>query len=140
MRGVIFVLLACCGPRPTPTGTECPDPDPYTLTYDNFGRDFMTRYCIWCHDSTLPRSQRNGAPIYHDYDTLEGVRTTIDHVDEQAGFGPDAENTFMPPDKCPSTIGGGLDKSCDKPTADERRNLAMWLACERNRTFTRDAG
>ena len=33
----------------------------------------MARFCTACHASTLPRSQRNGAPIYHDFDTLTGV-------------------------------------------------------------------
>ena len=40
---VVLLLLVACGSEPTPTGTVCPDPDPGTLTYDNFGRDFMTR-------------------------------------------------------------------------------------------------
>ena len=134
--GLIALALAACGEEPTPTGTVCPTPDPLTLTYDNFGRDFMTRYCTWCHDSSLPRSQRNGAPIYHDFDTLLGVRQVIDHVDEQAGFGPDAHNTFMPGDRCPSVKGGPLDKPCDQPTAEERSKLAQWLACERSRDLT----
>lgn len=140
MRYLIFALLVACGPSPTPTGTECPDPDPLTLTWDSFGRDFMTRYCTWCHDSSLPRSQRNGAPLYHDFDTLEGTRQTPDHIDEQAGFGPNAENQFMPPERCPSTKGGALDTTCPVPTAEERRNLAMFIACERKREFIRDAG
>jgi hypothetical protein len=61
------------------------------------------------------------------------VLKTPDHIDEQAGYGPDAENDFMPPDQCPAVIGGTLSKSCAKPTAEERRKLALWIACERNR-------
>lgn len=131
----IVFLIAACGPAatPTPTGATCPDPDPNTLTYDNFGKPFMQRYCTWCHDSSLPRSERNGAPLYHDFDSLLGVLEVVDHIDEQAGFGPDAMNELMPPSRCPSTPGGGLDTSCMKPTAEERTNLAVWLACERNR-------
>ncbi|HEY5952351.1 MAG TPA: hypothetical protein VIV40_42930 [Kofleriaceae bacterium] len=137
---IIFVVAAC-GPSPQPTGTVCPDPDPLTLTYDNFGRDFMTKYCTWCHKSDLPRSQRNGAPLYHDYDSLLGVLETPDHIDEQAGFGPDAQNEFMPPDKCPSTPGGAATTNCAKPTAEERTKLAEWIACERNRSHSfLDAG
>jgi hypothetical protein len=47
----------------------------------------------------------------------------------------------MPPDRCPSTKGGSLDTNCPKPTDEERRNLALWLACEQDRphNFT-DAG
>lgn len=136
-RSVVLglVVVAACGSSagPTPTETVCPTPDPMTLTYDNFGRDFMQRYCTWCHDSALPRSQRNGAPVFHDFDTLLGVRQVIDHVDEEAGFGPAAQNTFMPGDRCPSTPGGPLDKPCDQPTAEERTKLAEWLACEQLR-------
>lgn len=144
MKTIVLVLfvLAACGSDPAPTGTVCPDPDPMTLTYDNFGREFMAKYCTWCHDSSLPRSQRNGAPLYHDFDTLEGVLQVPDHIDEQTGFGPDARNTFMPPDRCPSEAGGALDTNCAKPTDDERTKLAEWIACERNRPhdFRADAG
>ncbi len=139
---LVLVLLVACGSDPTPTGTVCPDPDPGTLTYDNFGREFMTKYCTWCHDSSLPRSRRNGAPLYHDYNSLLGVLQTPDHIDEQAGSGPDATNTFMPPDRCPSEAGGALNINCTKPTEAERKQLAEWIACERNRphTFGADAG
>jgi hypothetical protein len=130
---VLVAVLAACEPDPTPTGAVCPDPDPGTLTYDNFGMAFMDNYCTWCHSSDLPRSKRNGAPIYHDYDTFLGVLETIDHVDQQAGFGPNADNTLMPPDDCPTQAGGKLDRSCPKPTDEERRQLAIWLACEKGR-------
>ncbi len=131
----LMIAAAACGSdaAPTPTGTVCPTPDPMTLTYDNFGRDFMTRYCTWCHDSALPRSMRNGAPIFHDFDTLLGVRQVLGHIDEEAGFGPAARNTFMPGERCPSVAGGPLDKACDQPTEQERTNLALWIACEKVR-------
>src|ERR1041385_3868608 len=139
---VLAFVLAACGDPPTPTGTVCPDPDPETLTYDNFGKSFMDHYCTWCHDSSLPRAQRNGAPLFHDFDSLLGVLEVPDHIDEQTGLGPHATNRFMPPDECPSVKGGKLDTHCAKPTDEERRNLAMWIACERNRphNFSADAG
>jgi len=138
MRSILIVLalVGCTTSVPTPTGTTCPDPDPNTLTYENFGMQFMTDYCIQCHDSALPRSQRNGAPLYHDLETLFGVFVVSGHVDERAGFGPDAENAFMPPDRCPSVPGGALDRNCAQPTAEERRKLAEWIACERDRPHT----
>jgi hypothetical protein len=139
---VLLLVLAACPSVPTPTGTQCPDPDPMTLTYDNFGKPFMDKYCTWCHDSHLTLSKRNGAPLYHDFDTLLGVLEVPDHIDEQAGFGPKAQNTFMPGARCPSVAGGPLSKNCDQPTTEERTNLAMWIACERNRphNFNADAG
>lgn len=134
MRALLFVLLlAACGPAPAPTGARCPDPDPMTLTWDSFGNTFMSTYCTMCHDSTLTRSQRNGAPLFHDFDTLLGVLKTPEHIDEQAGHGPNAQNNFMPPERCPSVPGGPLAVDCMQPTDEERRQLAEWIACEKLR-------
>lgn len=133
---LLLLLAACTGGSPTSTGTVCPDPDPGTLTYDNFGKPFMEKYCTWCHNSTLTRSKRNGAPLYHDFDSLMGVLQTPDHIDQQTGIGPEASNDFMPPERCPSEPGGALVVSCAKPTDEERRQLAEWIACERNRPHT----
>jgi len=138
MRAALLVLpallvAACDSAVPTATETVCPSPDPNTLTYENFGMKFMTDYCISCHDKKLPRSQRNGAPLYHDFDTLLGVLQVSNHIDEQSGSGPAAENHFMPPERCPSVAGGALDRDCPQPTADERRDLAIWVACEVDR-------
>ncbi len=129
----ILVVLVACGGTPTATGTVCPDPDPGTLTYENFGKPFMEKYCTWCHAEDIPRSKRNGAPIYHDFDTLLGVMQVTDHVDEQTGIGPEASNHFMPPDRCPTVAGGEANSDCAKPTDEERRQLAEWIACERDR-------
>jgi cytochrome c5 len=157
---VSFVATACTNSAsPTPTGTECPSPDPMVFGYTaestpgctgtadqcNFGKTFMDRYCINCHDSSLPLSKRNGAPLFHDFDTLIGVIEVPDHIDEQTGIGPKAANHFMPGDgtggRCPSELGGSLDENCPEPTDEERTNLAQWIACERNRTHVLpDAG
>jgi hypothetical protein len=124
--------LGGCANSATPTATKatCPSPDPMTLTWDSFGQQFMQTYCTGCHASTLTHSQRNGAPLYHDYDTLMGVLEIPDHIDQWAGSGPAATNTEMPPGRCPSTPGGSLDRDCPKPTEEERTNLSIWLACE----------
>jgi hypothetical protein len=148
MRSIFFacLLVAVAGcpstGKPTPTGTTCADPDPVTgtttLTWQNFGYDFMCHYCTNCHDSSLKLDQRNGAPLFHDFDSLIGVMEVPDHIDEQAGSGPNAHNTFMPGagtgGKCPSTPGGPLDESCMEPTAEERQQLSQWVACQRLRT------
>ncbi len=135
-NALMLVVLVACGGTPTPTGTVCPDPDPGTLTYENFGKPFMENYCTWCHAVDIPRSQRNGAPIYHDFDTLRGVLEVPDHIEQQAGIGPDASNDFMPPDRCPTVAGGKANTSCAQPTDEERRQLAEWIACERDRPHT----
>jgi hypothetical protein len=135
---VLGIVLAGCtsSAKLAPTETVCPDPDPDSLTWDNFGQKFMTDYCTMCHSSALPHAQRNGAPLYHDYDSLRGVLLIPDHIDEDAGSGPAAHNTHMPPGRCPSTPGGALDRDCAEPTDQERTNLAMWLACEVKRPHT----
>lgn len=147
---VAAVWLGACGPKPTPTGAVCPDPDPLTLAYDTedvpechgtdtgdcgFGKRFMDKYCIACHDSQLTHSHRNGAPLYHDFDSLYGVLKVPDHIDEQTGIGPKAQNRFMPPDKCPAADdpGGPATVPCPKPTDAEREQMAVWIACERGR-------
>ena len=103
----------------------------------NFGKTFMDSYCINCHQVALVRSQRNGAPLYHDFDSLTGVVEVINHIDEQSGFGPNAHNTLMPGagtnGMCPSEPGGPLDEKCPEPTEQERTDLAAWLACEKDR-------
>lgn len=143
MRWMMFLMFAACTSTPTPTGAVCPDPDPGTPSWDDFGEAFMSKYCTMCHDSHLTRSQRNGAPIYHDFDTLLGVVMLCDpktktaiHIDEYAGWGPDAKNSFMPGARCPSVPGGSLDQSCAQPTGDERTRLALWVACECQRPHT----
>jgi hypothetical protein len=131
---MLGVLGACSSsPSTTPTGAVCPDPDPMTLTWDSFGEQFMTTYCTACHSTELSHSMRNGAPLYHDYDTLAGVLKIPDHVDENAGAGPEAVNTRMPPSRCPSVPGGKLDRDCPEPTEAERTELAVWVACEQQR-------
>ena len=127
---LLFVLACSDTAQPTPTETACPDPDPGEPSYDSFGRQFMTDYCVSCHSRELPRSQRHGAPLYHDFDSLTGVIQTADHIDEQSGIGPAAENFFMPPERCPSQPGTEVDIDCPKPTEAERRELALWIACE----------
>ena len=132
--GLGLVLASCTSTAPpTATQARCPDPDPGTLTWDSFGQKFMTDYCMVCHDSQLSHSQRNGAPLYHDYDTLLGVLQIPDHIDSYAGAGPAAHNTLMPPERCPSTLGGPLNRDCPQPSDAERTDLSVWIACERNR-------
>ncbi|MBA3453021.1 MAG: hypothetical protein H0T42_08010 [Deltaproteobacteria bacterium] len=97
-----------------PTGAVCPPTS--TLTYASFGQPFMENYCTRCHSSTKTGSDREGATLDHDFDSLIGVRRVYDHVDRAAGSGPEATNDQMPPD-------GAM------PSLAERTLLAEWLAC-----------
>jgi hypothetical protein len=139
MRLVLLAtLIAGCTTTaaPTPTKAECPSPDPMTLTWDNFGQAFMTQFCTDCHSSALPHAQRNGAPLFHDYDMLATVLEIPDHIDSWAGAGPAADNTIMPPPRCPTTPGGPLNRDCPQPTTQQRTDLSVWLACEVKRPHT----
>lgn len=136
---LLGLLIAGCTsspPPPAPTQATCPDPDPGTLTWDSFGQKFMADFCTGCHSSTLSHAQRNGAPLYHDYDRLMTVLEIPDHIDQYAGAGPAADNTLMPPSRCPTTPGGPLDRDCPKPTEQQRMDLSVWLACEVKRPHT----
>ena len=135
----IAACIACTAPaKPAPTGATCPDPNNPPQTWQTFGYDFFCHYCTNCHDSSLTTSQaRNGAPYGHDFDTLAGVMGPWDHIDELAGWGPKAHNSFMPGGadggRCPSMLGGELDEDCPEPTNQERTDLATFIACERER-------
>ena len=129
---IISLALAACTNTalPEPTGATCDDPLTNPLTWDSFGQQFMATYCTSCHSITLTHAARNGAPLFHDYDSLKDTMKLHEHIDAQAGIGPKASNSLMPPDRCPSTPGGALDTDCPKPSDAERAQLATWLACE----------
>jgi cytochrome c5 len=97
-----------------PTQSTCPTGS--TLTFANFGQTFMTNYCTRCHSSELSGAARNGAPKFHDYETLSGVKSVSDHIDQTSASGPAATNNAMPP-------------SGPFPTDDERKKLGEWIAC-----------
>lgn len=97
-----------------PTGSTCPVDS--TLTWDTFGREFMTTYCTRCHSESIDGPDRQGAPKDHNFDAAAQVREQMEHVDESAAAGPDAVNMGMP-------LGDPT------PTEEERRKLGEWLAC-----------
>ncbi len=82
-----------------PTGATCPPDSP--LTWESFGRTFMTSWCVGCH---------------RGYGDLERVRGDARDIDGVAGAGPNGVNRAMPE--------GDLE-----PTREEREALARWLAC-----------
>ena len=97
-----------------PTASTCPQGS--TLTYNNFGKAFMQSYCTRCHSSDLTGAARNGAPTFHDFDTLSGIKAVSNHIDETTAAGPASVNEGMPEDGA-------------KPTLTERQQLGEWIAC-----------
>ncbi len=97
-----------------PTQAACPTGS--TLTYNNFGKQFMESYCTKCHASDKMGEARQGAPSFHDFDTLNGIVVVADHIDETAASGPAATNLGMPADNL-------------KPSLAERQMLGEWIAC-----------
>jgi hypothetical protein len=118
MRWLAFIsLLVACTSNPVfgpPTESQCPQGS--TLTYDNFGKPFMTKYCTRCHSSDLVGAARHGAPSFHDFDSLFGIKAVHEHIDETTAAGPAAFNDGMPQDG-------------PKPTSMERYQLGEWIAC-----------
>jgi uncharacterized membrane protein len=99
----------------TPSGAACPSDS--TPTYDNFGRAFMTNYCVQCHSSSVTGAARQGAPDDHNFDSLDAIHATeLEHIDEVAAAGPHHTNAIMPP-------------TDPKPSLVERQQLGEWLAC-----------
>lgn len=115
---IAVVALAACGENPVfgpPTESVCP-PGGTTLTYENFGKGFMTHYCTKCHSDELMGADRMGAPSFHDFNTLFGIKAVSDHIDETTAAGPAAVNDGMP-------------QSEPFPTLEERKQLGEWIAC-----------
>jgi uncharacterized membrane protein len=108
----------CCSEESSvfgpPTESVCPQGS--TLTYNNFGKQFMESYCTRCHATDKVGEARQGAPSFHDFDTLFGIKAVSDHIDQTTASGPAATNMGMPPDGA-------------KPSLAERQMLGEWIAC-----------
>lgn len=118
VAAALAVALTACSDPPLfgpPTESVCPPAS--TLTYDNFGKPFMEQYCTRCHATDLVGADRHGAPSFHDFDTIFGIRAVSEHIDETTASGPAATNTSMPNDSGAS------------PTLAERKLLGEWIAC-----------
>lgn len=105
-----FAIMTGCADAPVPIEDyPCP-PEGTQLTYESFGRVFMASYCDRCHSAS--EGKRAGAPESYRFDTLDGVRAHERRIFVRAA----ATNVTMPPGP-------------DDPPADERDQLAEWLAC-----------
>ena len=78
------------------------------LTYESFGKPFLQKYCIGCH-------QGAAASDGIDLSSLRGVQTNEREIDAHAVRTPRSKP--MPPPAAP------------QPSADERKKLGDWLRC-----------
>lgn len=108
---VLCLVLSSCGSGGDSAGLVCAERDPH-LTYDNFGKGFISKHCVGCHSSLIAGNQRKGAPPGVDLDTYLGVVTWAYRV-EARSLG---DSPGMPP-------GGG-------PSESERARLEEWLSCQ----------
>lgn len=109
---VFFMFLACAAePQDTADSSfvdsECVDAQ--LITYNNFGKSFLTHSCQGCHASTA--SDRYDAPIEVVFDTLDLVWEQAPSILAVAG----GDAPVMPPQ-------GGV-------TIDDRTKLKWWLRC-----------
>jgi uncharacterized membrane protein len=91
-----------------------------TLTYTTDIAPLMTKYCTSCHAKSVTGAARMMAPADHNFETEAGILAEATHVDQEAGSGPNATNTAMPPPTSKGPV----------PTTAERATLASWLACQ----------
>lgn len=106
---LILATVLGCGAHDTIDEHPCPSGGT-TLTYDNFGKGFLDRWCQECHGEKA--SPRNGAPPDYVFGSREEASAHKDRIFAKAA----GDNMSMPPGT------GG-------PSLDERQKLADWLAC-----------
>lgn len=99
------IFAACSSGLGDATGATCPPSS--TLTYENFGKDFMDKNCNSCHGAGAAESPK--------LDTVASIRSNIGDIDKAAAKGPNATNTFMPEGRSVSD--------------EDRTKLGEWLAC-----------
>jgi hypothetical protein len=84
------------------------------LTYENFGKGFMTRHCTSCHHADLGEGARAGAPLPVNLETLDGILTWRERIL--------ATTTRLPADTNPMP-------PVNTVSAGERKTLQEWIAC-----------
>lgn len=107
---VTVALVAGCAANAMPIEDyPCP-PQGTQLTYESFGRQFLSTYCNNCHNAS--EGHRNGAPESYRFETLADVHDHRDRIFVRAA----ASNVTMPP-------------GVEDPAPEQREQLAEWLAC-----------
>lgn len=106
---LVFLACACGGDGKEPV---CPT-EGTSLTYNNFGRAFLTTYCSSCHAATVTGAARQNAPSGDVFDTLAQVKAKSDEVVHEVTV-----EKSMP-----------YGSASKKPTDAERVQLGEWLVC-----------
>ena len=110
---IILLSFVACGLNAMDTGTVSFDCDRVTpLSYENFGKVYLSRHCNGCHSSLLPEKLRVGAPAGVDFDNISMVKEWADRISARAT----GTTPTMPP-------GGG-------PTPEEVVQFEEWLNCD----------
>ena len=81
------------------------------LSYENFAEAFFTANCTTCHSSDS--TDRRGAPLSKNWDTLANVQAGSSRIKIRAGSG-----MTMPPATAPAF-----------PSAEDRAKLNEWIDC-----------
>jgi len=107
MRVALLSLLTGCATAADSADDACADPP--IITYDNFGRGFLTQNCQPCHSAdTTDRHGADPSVTFDSYDEVEAQWDAIARVATGA-------DPVMPPS-------GGVPD-------EEREKLSIWLTC-----------
>ena len=99
-----------CGLFPELSSSTCP-PGGTDLTFDDFGKPFLDKYCNYCHGADV--LDRQSAPPAYVFEKPEQIEKWADRIYIRSA----GANDSMPPGP-------------DDPPREERDKLAEWLACE----------
>jgi len=102
-------LVPGCGLFERLEDAECP-PEGTELTFENFGKPFLDKYCNYCHGAAV--LDRQSAPPAYVFETPEQIEKWADRIFVRAA----GSNESMPPGP-------------DDPPREEREKLAEWLGC-----------
>ncbi|TNE45822.1 MAG: hypothetical protein EP343_25775 [Deltaproteobacteria bacterium] len=105
----LYVCAWGCGGWTTYDEYKCSNPNT-TITYNNFVKGFLDKWCNYCHSVTS--ENRRGAPIAYVFDTYASVVALKKRIFLRSA----ANNITMPPGP-------------DDPPLEERNKLAEWIVC-----------
>lgn len=109
LLSLVGLLGVGCGGWTTYEEYKCQNPNT-TVTYQNFVKGFLDKWCNYCHSVTS--ENRRGAPVAYVFDTYASVVALKKRIFLRSA----ANNITMPPGP-------------DDPPLEERNKLAEWIAC-----------